>query len=111
LFTPFAAFNDQPEIFNVALLENVDNPFAVHSSKAIGEPPFYLGSIVYYAIKDAVRNARQATQGKDTYIEMRLPITSECIRIYANDEISANVKTAMLGDSALANEYQPQGSF
>jgi xanthine dehydrogenase/oxidase len=95
----------------VALLDNVDNPFAVHSSKAIGEPPFYLGSSVYYAIKDAVRNARQATQGKDVHIEIRLPVTSECIRIYANDEISVKAKTAMLGDAVAAKEYQPQGSF
>jgi xanthine dehydrogenase/oxidase len=40
------AFNDAPEVFNVSLLENVDNPFAVHSSKAIGEPPFFLGACV-----------------------------------------------------------------
>lgn len=40
------AFNDVPEQFNVSLLEDVDNPFAVHSSKAIGEPPFFLGSSV-----------------------------------------------------------------
>jgi xanthine dehydrogenase/oxidase len=40
------AFNDMPEIFNVSLLEDADNPFAVHSSKAIGEPPFFLGSSV-----------------------------------------------------------------
>ena len=40
------AFNDVPEIFNVTLMDNVDNPFAIHSSKAIGEPPFFLGSSV-----------------------------------------------------------------
>jgi xanthine dehydrogenase/oxidase len=40
------AFNDIPENFNVTLMENVDNPFAVHSSKAIGEPPFVLGASV-----------------------------------------------------------------
>lgn len=40
------AFNDVPEIFNVSLLPNADNPFAVHSSKAIGEPPFFLGASV-----------------------------------------------------------------
>lgn len=33
------AFNDVPEELNVSLMDNVDNPFAVHSSKAIGEPP------------------------------------------------------------------------
>jgi xanthine dehydrogenase/oxidase len=40
------AFNDVPETFNVSLMDNVDNPFAVHSSKAIGEPPFFLGASV-----------------------------------------------------------------
>lgn len=40
------AFNDVPEVFNVSLMDNVDNPFAVHSSKAIGEPPFFLGASV-----------------------------------------------------------------
>lgn len=40
------AFNDVPEVFNVSLADKVDNPFAVHSSKAIGEPPFFLGSCV-----------------------------------------------------------------
>ena len=39
------AFNDAPEVFNVTLLENAANPFAVHSSKAIGEPPFFLGKL------------------------------------------------------------------
>jgi len=33
------AFNDVPERFDVSLLEDAYNPFAVHSSKAIGEPP------------------------------------------------------------------------
>ena len=44
------AFNDAPEIFNVSLLDNVDNPLAVHSSKAVGEPPFFLGATVSTAL-------------------------------------------------------------
>jgi xanthine dehydrogenase molybdopterin-binding subunit B len=105
------AFNDQPEVFNVSLLEDVQNPFAVHSSKAIGEPPFFLGSSVFYAIKDAVRNARTAALGKETYFEMRLPATSERIRLYANDEISMKAKKQMLGESDGESSYQPQGSY
>jgi len=108
------AFNDQPEIFNVSLLDNADNPFAVHSSKAVGEPPFFLGTSVFYAIKDAVRSARRSNiGGKETYFEMRLPATSERIRLYCNDEISTKAKQAMLGDAAEAgkvDQYQPQGS-
>jgi xanthine dehydrogenase/oxidase len=40
------SFNDAPEVFNVTLANDVDNPFAIHSSKAVGEPPFFLGSSV-----------------------------------------------------------------
>jgi xanthine dehydrogenase/oxidase len=111
VFVAIAAFNDQPEIFNVSLLEDVDNPFAVHSSKAIGEPPFFLGSSVYYAIKDAVASTRKAFEGKETYFELRMPATSERIRLHANDEFSIKAKTAMLGDSVAAGSYQPQGSY
>ncbi|KAL3940381.1 MAG: hypothetical protein SGBAC_005084 [Bacillariaceae sp.] len=102
------AFNDQPEIFNVSLMEGVDNPFAVHSSKAVGEPPFYLGASVFYAIKDAVRRARE-TPG---YFEFRMPATSERIRMSVNDEISMKAKKQVIGDSGRdAAQYQVQGSF
>ena len=40
------AFNDVPEDFNISLLEGSENKFAVHSSRAIGEPPFFLGASV-----------------------------------------------------------------
>ncbi len=107
-----SAFNDQPEVFNVSLLEDADNPFAVHSSKAVGEPPFFLGTSVFYAIKDAVRSARRANDGgKEKYFEMRLPATSERIRMYINDEIGMKAKTALLGHAEGARTYQPQGSY
>lgn len=92
----------------------MDNPFAVHSSKAVGEPPFFLGTSVFYAIKDAVRSARRAIEGgdKETYFEMRLPATSERIRLYANDEISKKARVVMRNDEKAAEgTYQPQGSY
>jgi xanthine dehydrogenase/oxidase len=92
-------------------MEDVDNPIAVHSSKAIGEPPFFLGSSVFYAIKDAVGHARKAATGKDSYFEFRMPGTSERIRMQTNDAISMKTKTAMLGDKKLAELYQTQGSY
>jgi xanthine dehydrogenase/oxidase len=107
----FAAFNDQPEVFNVSLLEDVDNPLAVHSSKAIGEPPFFLGCSVFYAIKDAVGHARKEWTGKDSYFEFRMPGTSERIRMQANDTIAMKAKTVMLGDEMRAEAYQTQGSY
>lgn len=86
----------------------MDNPFAVHSSKAVGEPPFFLGACVFYAIKDAVQRGRQ-TSG---YFEMRLPATSERIRMSLNDAISMKAKKQVLGKSdAEVESYQVQGSF
>lgn len=42
---------DTPREFNVKLIENNDNDVNVHRSKAVGEPPFLLGSSVWTAIK------------------------------------------------------------
>jgi xanthine dehydrogenase/oxidase len=105
------AFNDVPETFNVSLLDKVDNPFAVHSSKAIGEPPFFLGTTVFYAIKDAVRSARKVENEEETYFEMRMPATSERIRMYSNDEIARKATERVLGGPDQASSYQPQGSY
>lgn len=106
------AFNDQPEIFNVSLLEDVENPFAVHSSKAIGEPPFFLGSVIFYAIKDAVQRTRKSLD--DTgYFAMHMPATSERIRLSMNDEIALKAKSEVLGNGndAEAKAYEIQASF
>lgn len=43
------AFNDVPVDMRVHLADT-DNRFAVHSSKAVGEPPFFLGASAYFAI-------------------------------------------------------------
>ena len=67
---------------------------------------------MFYAIKDAVRSTRKANErGKERYFEMRLPATSERIRMYLNDEIGLKAKEVLLGDVELASSYQPQGSF
>lgn len=100
------AFNDVPERFDVSLLEDADNPFAVHSSKAIGEPPFFLGCSVFFAIKDAVAAARQGGEGGEGYFEFRLPATSERIRMACCDKISSEC----IG-SGRASTFQPRGSF
>ena len=47
-----------PIEFNVSLLSESPNDKAIHSSKAVGEPPFFLGASVFWAIKDAIRSAR-----------------------------------------------------
>ncbi|XP_030628407.1 aldehyde oxidase 6 isoform X1 [Chanos chanos] len=50
---------DIPLKFNVYLLSGSNNPHAIYSSKGLGEPVVFLGSSVFYAIKDAVTAARK----------------------------------------------------
>lgn len=52
--------NDIPIDFRVSLLRNApcaQTPL-VHSSKAVGEPPFFLGTAAFWALKDACYAAR-----------------------------------------------------
>jgi xanthine dehydrogenase molybdopterin-binding subunit B len=53
--------SDLPAEFNVSLLRKGGKavPKLLYSSKGIGEPPFFNGSSVYFAIKDAVLAARK----------------------------------------------------
>ena len=82
------AFNDCPEEFNVTLMDGVANKFAVMSSKAVGEPPFFMGGGVFFAIKDAIRSARKDNgldqKGDDWVLD--LPATSERIRMGCGDK-------------------------
>ena len=41
---------------------HINHPERIYGSKAVGEPPLFLGSSVYYAIVDAIHQARQAKQ-------------------------------------------------
>ncbi|XP_041834272.1 aldehyde oxidase 1-like isoform X2 [Melanotaenia boesemani] len=52
------AICDVPLRLNVYLLPNSHNPHAIYSSKGIGEPVLFLGSSVFFAIKDAAAAAR-----------------------------------------------------
>ena len=53
-------FRDIPKEFNVTFLSrmNYKRLGTVNSSKGIGEPPLFLGSSVFFAIKDAVGATR-----------------------------------------------------
>ncbi|HRY29132.1 MAG TPA: molybdopterin-dependent oxidoreductase [Elusimicrobiota bacterium] len=65
-----------PPKFNVTLLPNSDNPFAVCNSKAVGEPPFIHGLGAYFALRHALRSVRQ-----DKEIPS-LPLTPEKVFMY-----------------------------
>ena len=104
------AFNDVPEIFNVSLMENVDNPFAVHSSKAIGEPPFFLGCSVFFALKDAIVAARKEN-GFEGNFELRMPATSERIRMSCLDSFAKeSIESIGLKEGSTLEQFQTKGS-
>jgi xanthine dehydrogenase large subunit len=65
-----------PARFDVTLLENSDNPYAVCNSKAVGEPPFVHGLGAYFALLQALRSVR-----KDKPLPS-LPLTPEKAFMY-----------------------------
>ncbi|TVU00883.1 hypothetical protein EJB05_53661 [Eragrostis curvula] len=79
--------NDIPLNFKVSLLKGVPNPKVIHSSKAVGEPPFFLGSAVLFAIKDAIFAAR-AEEGYSDWFPLDNPATPERIRMACVDSIT-----------------------
>ena len=79
-------------------MQGVPNPKAIHSffflrkkairsSKAVGEPPFLLGSAVLFAIKDAIFAAR-AEEGHLDWFPLDNPATPERIRMACFDPIT-----------------------
>ncbi|KAI3520468.1 hypothetical protein L1887_09906 [Cichorium endivia] len=80
--------NDVPFKFKVSLLKDAPNDKAIHSSKAVGEPPFFLASSVFFAIKDAIIAAR-AESGFHGWFPLDNPATPERIRMACADEFTA----------------------
>ncbi|EFJ45339.1 hypothetical protein VOLCADRAFT_63971 [Volvox carteri f. nagariensis] len=78
--------NDIPVDFRVQLLANAPNVRAIHSSKAVGEPPFHLGASVFFALKEAVYAAREAAGIKGFFV-LDAPATPERLRLLCSDEV------------------------
>jgi xanthine dehydrogenase/oxidase len=71
--------DDIPIDFRVTLLRNSKcrrTPL-VHSSKAVGEPPLFLGTSVFWALKDAVRAYRVGRGLEVSWFNLALPATAE----------------------------------
>lgn len=69
----------------------------VQSSKGIGEPPLFLGSTVFFALREAVVAARRMN-GKEVGGEagvwnMDSPATCERLRLAVGDELVDKAKT------------------
>ncbi|KNA16760.1 hypothetical protein SOVF_086250 [Spinacia oleracea] len=82
------SLNDVPSKFSVSLLKGSPNVKAIHSSKAVGEPPFFLASAVLFAIKDAITAAR-AEAGYSGWFPLDNPATPERIRMACIDDITS----------------------
>uniref|UniRef100_A0AAG5CVM4 Xanthine dehydrogenase n=1 Tax=Anopheles atroparvus TaxID=41427 RepID=A0AAG5CVM4_ANOAO len=78
-------FADIPGEFNVSLLTGAPNPRAVYSSKAVGEPPLFLASSIFLAIRDAIAAARKE-EGLDEEFTLVSPATSSRIRSACMDK-------------------------
>eukprot|EP01083_Nonionella_stella_P069848 186450_1 len=81
------AANDIPLDFRISFLENSENKFAVHSSKGVGEPPLFLGSSVFFALKEAIMSARKDA-GLEGYFQLDSPATCEKVRLAYPGQLS-----------------------
>lgn len=105
------SFNDVPRDLRVHLMQGVANPFAVHSSKAVGEPPLYLGFSVFMALREAVRAARaeHAGAGPSDHFTLHSPATSERLRMACADRFAR--RAVELNGRGDANAFVPHASF
>ncbi|KAJ5388301.1 Xanthine dehydrogenase [Penicillium cosmopolitanum] len=81
-------FRDIPQIFNVSLLKDVEweNLRTIQRSRGIGEPPLFMGSAVFFAIRDALKAARKQW-GNEEVLSLVSPATPERIRVSCSDPI------------------------
>lgn len=80
-------FGDIPMKFNVFLLKDRPNIRAVYSSKGLGEPPLFLASSVFFAVKNAIYSARKDA-GIDDIFQLNSPATPERIRMACSDHFT-----------------------
>jgi xanthine dehydrogenase/oxidase len=81
-------FRDIPQIFNVSLLKDVEweNLRTIQRSRGVGEPPLFMGSAAFFAIRDAL-NAARRQWGVTDVLSLVSPATPERIRVSCADPI------------------------
>ncbi|PYI34458.1 xanthine dehydrogenase [Aspergillus indologenus CBS 114.80] len=81
-------FRDIPQVFNVSLLKDVEweNLRTIQRSRGVGEPPLFMGSAVFFAIRDALKAARRQWNVHDV-LRLESPATPERIRVSCADPI------------------------
>ncbi|KAL1883938.1 hypothetical protein Daus18300_000046 [Diaporthe australafricana] len=97
-------FRDVPQVFNVSLLKDVEwqDLRTIQRSRGVGEPPLFMGSAVFFAIRDGLKAARgqygvrATTVGEgpadvdprdDGLLRLESPATTERIRLACVDPI------------------------
>ena len=93
---------DTPSQFNVKLLKGSSNPMAIFSSKAVGEPPLFLGSSAFFAIREAVRAYKLDNGFPGGYFRFDSPATKERVRLACEDSIMKRVPDGMEGGGGKA---------
>lgn len=92
-------FRDIPQIFNVSLLKDVEweELRTIQRSRGVGEPPLFMGSAVFFAIRDALKAARKQW-GVEEVLSLRSPATPERIRISCCDPLVERARVEDKGD-------------
>ena len=80
-------FRDIPSKFRVSLYDEWSNRHGLYHSKAVGEPPLFMGSSVFFAIRDAIKSSFSS----NSVLEFHSPATVENIRMSLNDTFATNV--------------------
>ena len=99
-------FSDTPQVFNASMLrhDNDGNPLSwnhlrsVQSSKGIGEPPLFLGSTVFFALREAVLAARKMNGKDDQGWNLDSPATCERLRLAVGDDLVDRARTVKKED-------------
>ena len=63
-----------------------ENLRTIQRSRGVGEPPLFMGSAVFFAIREALKAARKQW-GCEEVLSLRSPATPERIRISCKDPI------------------------
>ncbi|KAI8677562.1 hypothetical protein NCS56_00646400 [Fusarium sp. Ph1] len=87
-------FSDIPQVFNLSTLQHDSEgkPISwekirsIQSSKGTGEPPLFLGSSVFFALREAVKAAREMNKVTEPLV-LNAPSTAEKLRLTVGDSL------------------------
>jgi xanthine dehydrogenase/oxidase len=65
----------------------------VQSSKGIGEPPLFLGSTVFFALREAIKAAREMNGKGVEGWALDSPATAERLRLAVGDDLVERART------------------